>query len=669
MTKRTEHVLVLGVDGMDPKLTKQYMDEGKLTHIQTLLKRGAAREDLVLLGALPTITPPLWTTLATGAYPGTHGITCFWGQSMEMLDTLVYNLDSTRCRAEPLWNVTAENGLMTLVWHWPGSSWPPTSDSSYLHVVDGVSPSCIQMTSGGVQGENIVLALPEIETLDFVAGTDLSGGTGAGCIITDLPPVDVETLARKEQMKDGKTLKNIILSPEDGEAGFSKGEVDITNSPLKPAKNWQFAIAPQALEFTIITSEGKIHHPALLTASSDKGYDTVTVYRNKKEQEPIVTLHPGEFVMAVDEVIKNDRRYEANRLFKILELEPDGSKVRLFLSWANDIHNEDVWYPHAIYHEICANVGYVPPYPMPKGDDVQATRELIQPMWEIYTKWQADALNYLIAQNRYDVVISHLHNVDAQGHYFWHLAKQRSELGNDASAYQQMMEDCYIDTDRYIGRFLHLLDQGWTIFLVSDHGLLCHVEDDLPLIGDAFGINIGVMKELGYTVMQQDSQGNELKAIDWSRTRAVASRGDHIWINLKGRNATGIVEPAEQYDLERQIIDDLYNYRYHGKRVIALALRNKDALLLGMSGPECGDIIYFLEENFNQIHGNALSTQLGYAGTSVSPLFIAAGSGIKRDYLTQRVIRQVDVAPTIAALLEVPMPDQCEGAPVYQIMQ
>ena len=203
MTKRTEHVLVLGVDGMDPKLTKQYMDEGKLTHIQTLLKRGAAREDLVLLGALPTITPPLWTTLATGAYPGTHGITCFWGQSMEMLDTLVYNLDSTRCRAEPLWNVTAENGLMTLVWHWPGSSWPPTSDSSYLHVVDGVSPSCIQMTSGGVQGENIVLALPEIETLDFVAGTDLSGGTGAGCIITDLPPVDVETLARKEQMKDG----------------------------------------------------------------------------------------------------------------------------------------------------------------------------------------------------------------------------------------------------------------------------------------------------------------------------------------------------------------------------------------------------------------------------------------------------------------------------------
>ena len=34
-----------------------------------------------------------------------------------------------------LWNVFAEAGKQTLVWHWPGSSWPPTSDSPNLHVV------------------------------------------------------------------------------------------------------------------------------------------------------------------------------------------------------------------------------------------------------------------------------------------------------------------------------------------------------------------------------------------------------------------------------------------------------------------------------------------------------------------------------------------------------
>ena len=50
------------------------------------------------------------------------------------------NFDSTKCHAEQMWNVTAEAGKKTLVWHWPGSAWPPSSDSENLHVVDGTSP-------------------------------------------------------------------------------------------------------------------------------------------------------------------------------------------------------------------------------------------------------------------------------------------------------------------------------------------------------------------------------------------------------------------------------------------------------------------------------------------------------------------------------------------------
>ena len=110
---------VLGVDGMDPSLTKKFMDEGKLPNIKKYVEKGACREDLVMLGAMPTITPPLWATLATGAYPETHGITCFWRQSKESLDEIVYAFDSIGCKAEQLWNVFAESGKKTLVWHWP----------------------------------------------------------------------------------------------------------------------------------------------------------------------------------------------------------------------------------------------------------------------------------------------------------------------------------------------------------------------------------------------------------------------------------------------------------------------------------------------------------------------------------------------------------------------
>ena len=59
---------------------------------------------------------------------------------------------------------------------------------------------------------------------------------------------------------------------------------------------------------------------------------------------------------------------------------------------------------------------------------------------------------------------------------------------------------------------------------------------------------------------------------------------------------------------------------------------------------------------------------LGEADTSISPIFIAAGQGIKPGYETDRVIREVDFAPTVAVLGGVRMPKNCEGAPIYQIL-
>ena len=52
---------------------------------------------------------------------------------------------------------------------------------------------------------------------------------------------------------------------------------------------------------------------------------------------------------------------------------------------------------------------------------------------------------------------------------------------------------------------------------------------------------------------------------------------------------------------------------------------------------------YFLEEGFNRLHGDALSTTDGYFGTTVSPIFFAAGPGIKEGCETDRVIREGDV--------------------------
>ena len=673
MTNRkalNDKILILGIDGMDPKLTRKYLAKGILPNVQKFIDRGACREDLVMLGGVPTITPPMWTTMSTGATPLVHGITCFWNNSHEELDTIVYALDSRKCKAEPLWNVFAEAGKKTLVFHWPGSSWPPTSDNPNLHVVDGTQPATIQMGVAAVDWEKMMVASEDITEVTFKARA--TSDNGAGCILTDLE----DTVASDDAVindilsggGDSKSVKNVMLTHEDGELSLDKIAFDIVNSPIKPAAGW--ALAPEgAKEFVFLTSNGLVRRPGLIIPNEQGIYDSVSIYKSKKDEEPLITLSVGETrYNVVDDVIVGEEHKAANRHIKLMDLAPDGSRVRIWLSVAMDINNDQMWHPRSLYHSVIENVGHIPMIALLGGTDINNVEQVCLPVWHYYAKWQANALNYIIENHGYDVIFSHIHNVDSCGHMFWYMCKEREGMDNDEARYQAGMEEIYKQTDEYLGSFLHLLDEGWTVFIMSDHGLLVTDEAHQPLIGDAFGCNVKVLQELGYCTLKTDADGNELAEIDWSKTQAVAPRGGHIYLNLKGRTKYGIVDPADKYELERRIITDLYNYKIDGKRVIALALRNKDAALLGIGGEEAGDILYFLEEGFNRIHGDALSTANGYADTSVSPIFIAAGKGFKEGFKTDRVIRQIDFAPTIAAIGGVRMPAQCEGAPVYQIL-
>lgn len=668
-----EKIIVLGVDGMDPALTKKFITEGKLPNIKKLADRGAQREDLVMLGGHPTITPPMWTTLATGANPVTHGITDFWRQGEE-LDLMEYNLDSTLCKAEQLWNVFAEAGWKTLVWHWPGSSWPPTSDSPNLHVVDGVVPGGVNQSVASIDNEKMVIASEDFEAVLYKPMAT-HNESGAGCIITNLEIEekvinDTEGNAMTIVLSGSKVVKNIILSHEDGECALEEAVFDIINSPIKEPTGW--ANCPEgAKEFTVITSNGLIRRPSLMLKNEKGEFDRIAIYKTKKDETPLIVVKEHEISQPVlDDIIVKDDTLHGSRQFKLLEISPDGSKLRLWLDTAMDVNNDTVFHPKSLLRELVQNVGYIPSIADgSNGGDPNWVEEIVLPFWERYTTYQAKALNYFIENDGYDVIFSHIHNVDILGHCFWYLAKAREEINNDETRFQKAIEAAYQDTDKYIGEFLHLLDKGWTILITSDHGLLVS-EEHAPLLGDAFGTNVRILEELGFTVLKKDENGNDLKQIDWEKTTAVAPRGNSIYINVKGRDKHGIVDPGDQAAMETKVIDALYNYRdpHTGRRVVALALRNKDAAVLGVGGPGFGDILYWLEEGFNRVHGDSLSTYKGYFGSSVSPIFIAAGKGLKQSFTTDRIIKEVDFAPTIAALAGVRMPAQCEGAPVYQII-
>ncbi len=682
-------VLVLGLDGMEPDTTKRMVEAGRMPNVKKLIELGAARADLELLGAMPTITPAQWTTLACGCYPATHGVTDFWNQAPDALDTIIYGLDSRLCQAEQLWNVTAEAGKKTLVWQWPGSSWPPTSDSENLFVVDGTQPASVNYSIANIDIEKYVVASVEFTENKFIdhLGSNNLGDAATDCVIDKLDLEEDQEAESEDKYADFKftadnkkelllnrykmkRIKNVTFHPISNDGGsLARVPFDRIESTISEPKNWDFVLPEGAREFVTYTAGGQLRRPCLILPNEQGLYDTVVVYKSKKDSIPLCTLKGDEMATdVVDDCIENGRKTVASRWYKLLELAEDGSKVRMWMSTAFKVDCDDRWSPKSIYQEVIENCGYVPPFTQMGGTSLEFAQKILTPSWRLNALRQSRAINYLIEEKGVEVVFSHHHFIDHSAHQFWNYALQKPGA-DPAEGFQAQIDKTYEVADEYIGSFMHLLDDGWTIIVTSDHGEQIH--DKAPArLGSAAGVSAGIMKELGWTVMKKDENGNDLEEIDFSKTKAVAIRTSYIWINLKGRDQFGIVDPEDKYDIEEQIIDDLYRYRdENGDRIIAMAFHNRDAKIIGLDGPYTGDIVYMNRERYVTEHGQGLSTYRGYYGTSVSPIFIAAGQGILHDDQVKRVIRQVDVAPTVATLLDVRMPADCEGAPVYQILE
>ena len=388
----------------------------------------------------------------------------------------------------------------------------------------------------------------------------------------------------------------------------------------------------------------------------------------------------GEMVVEVfDEAIQNDKKYEkVNRNYKLLKLGEDGNNLTMYVSAGMDATNDSVWHPKRLFQEVTENVGYPTPTSMIGCQDSMLITDCMLACWYATADWQAAALHHLIESEDLDVVFSHFHAVDLEEHMFIKHLAERPFNKQPVEVAEKWMRDLYQQTDYYLGKFLHFLDEGWTILIFSDHAQVAPAHE-IPFLVDLNGVVTPLMEKLGYLTTYKDEKGNPT-GIDWTKTKAVMQREGHLYLNLKGRDKhtlpdgtmiDGIVDPADRYELEEQIMTDLYSLRSEetGHRIVSVALRNRDAVLLGQGGPDAGDICVWMSEGYNFDHADCLSTTLGEQHTSVSPIFIAAGEGLKKGYKTDRIIRQIDFVPTIAVLGGVRMPRQCEGAPVYPIFE
>jgi len=110
-----------------------------------------------------------------------------------------------------------------------------------------------------------------------------------------------------------------------------------------------------------------------------------------------------------------------------------------------------------------------------------------------------------------------------------------------------IIENLYRDMDRILGRTLPYIDNQTALFVLSDHGF-CAFRRGVNL-------NSWLLRE-GYLAYNGE--------IDWSRTRAYTIGLGGVYLNIKGREAQGTVDPAQADALRREIAAKLTGLRDGG---------------------------------------------------------------------------------------------------------
>jgi predicted AlkP superfamily pyrophosphatase or phosphodiesterase len=108
------HVIMISIDGLRPEIYLEPERVGvSVPNLVKLREQGTSAERMIPV--FPSVTYPGHTTLVTGVYPATHGISNNFKSGVE------WYLHSTDIKTKTLWQATHEKGLVTAIVTWPAS--------------------------------------------------------------------------------------------------------------------------------------------------------------------------------------------------------------------------------------------------------------------------------------------------------------------------------------------------------------------------------------------------------------------------------------------------------------------------------------------------------------------------------------------------------------------
>lgn len=333
------------------------------------------------------------------------------------------------------------------------------------------------------------------------------------------------------------------------------------------------------------------------------------------------------------------------------------------------------------------------------------------------TRKRAKAAMYLAKNFEWDFFMVLFQGTDWMAHALWMYADAKHPLYDPEKAkkYGDAIFRFYQEIDSIVGRIRSFLDENVILFLVSDHGMgplyrTVHLNSLLENLGllafqksslkspvriEFWLSKIGLTKErilallweyppimrLIRLVLYSFGEKVELSLsdLDWSKTKVYAAgHMGQLFINLKGREPKGIVEPGKEYEeLRDYLMKMLYNLKdpETGKRIVRKVFR-KEEIYKGDHVDEAPDLLYLMNHTYVPYNGfessrdSFISLCYGIQSSKheLNGIFIATGKDIKKGIQIQNA-SIMDVAPTMLHILDTPIPIDMDGRTLVEIFE
>lgn len=616
---KTRRAVVVGFDGMDPVLTRKYIDEGLLPNLGKLSREFTFAD---LQTTRPAISPVAWSSFQTGCNPGKHNIFDFLSRDRA---TYLPDLSSTQIedakrhikigryniplgkpvirlmrKSIPFWNILGKYSINNVILRVP-ITFPPEK-----HKGINLSAMCVP---------------------------DILGTQGTFTFYT----------SRDEGNR---------LIEEGGQIITVKVEQDIVKSYIKGPDNsmrqdQEFARA----EFCVRIKDEN---------------NAVLIIDGKE-----YNLKAGEYTEWIELAFKMAPMVKARGIARFLlkKAKPD---FELYMTPINiDPENPAMPVSHPVIYSIYLAKKFGKFATLGLAEDTWALSEgiiddeaFIKQTYDIHNERELMLFDSL-EKVKEGVVVCVFDTTDRMQHMFFRYLDENhpANRGADISEKQDIMKELYIKMDNVVGRVLKEMKEDEYLFVMSDHGFKQFQR----------GINLNAwLLDNGLLSMKENAKcGEWYRGVDWAGTKAYGFGLGGIYLNIRNRESGGILDESAIDETIGKIISGLESLidPKTGEKCINRVYRKSD-IFTGPYTRNAPDLIVGYREGYRaswdsvkgKVSGEIFedNTDLWSGDHSINPEDVP-GIFFCNKKVSDRELSIMDIAPTILSLFGIDKPSHMDG--------